>query len=79
MPPTIDNLLRIEIPLFGEMSDDEIQLRIDQEEIAYLARQAFCKGAISFQEYLDVLETVDVEMDNYVTALENDLVIIGVM
>ncbi|MBD2388445.1 hypothetical protein [Cylindrospermum sp. FACHB-282] len=79
MAQTVDDLIKIEIPLFSEMTDDEVKLRIEQEEIAYLARQAFLKGSIPLEDYFDVLEAVEVDMDDYVTTLESGLVVVGVL
>lgn len=74
----IEQLIGVEIPLFPELEDDEIAKRIEQEEAANLAMNCFLNGKISFQDYLDILELCEVEMDSYCDNLDSNLIMLGV-
>ncbi len=73
----LGEIIGIEIPLFPQITDEEIKLRIEQEEAAYLGKIAFIKGKISLEEYLDILEMCEVDIDDFLLTLENNLVIVG--
>lgn len=78
-PINVDELIGVEIFLCNDMTHEEIDLLIQQEEIGYLARQEFIKGTMCFEDYLDTLEAIGCDMDNYTDTLKEDLIIIGAM
>jgi hypothetical protein len=73
----IRSLIGVEIPLFPEICDQEIEKRIEQEEAANLALTCFVAGKISLSDYLDILEMCEVEMDDFISNAENNLIILG--
>ncbi|HLO88876.1 MAG TPA: hypothetical protein VK203_28265 [Nostocaceae cyanobacterium] len=75
----ITDILGVEIPLHPEMCQDEINTRIEQEEAAYLGKIAFLKGKITLEEYLDILEMCEVDMDDYLLNLEGNLKTVGII
>lgn len=67
-------LVQVEIVIPSrDLSKDEIEYFIKQEEVASLAADKFVAGEISLQDYCDVLEVCDVDMDEYLDNLENNL------
>ncbi|WP_017656229.1 hypothetical protein [Fortiea contorta] len=72
----IESVIGVEIPLYPQMTEDEIALRLEQEEAAHLGLMAFLKGQITFEEYLDILEMCEVDMDDYVPNLESNLMLL---
>jgi hypothetical protein len=73
----IQNLIGVEIPLFSELEDSEIEKRIEQEEAASLGMDCFIQGKISFEDYLDILELCEVDMDAYSENVNSNLIILG--
>lgn len=69
----ISELIGVEIPLYPHLSEDEIALRLEQEEAAYLGKMAFLRGQITLEEYFDILEMCEVDMDSFLVNLENNL------
>lgn len=69
----IEGIIGVEIPLYPQMTEDEIKLRLEQEEAAQLAMKCFCDGSITLEEYMDVLEMCEVNMDSYCLNLEQNL------
>ncbi|MBE8990634.1 hypothetical protein [Nostoc sp. LEGE 12450] len=73
------DLIKCEIFLVPQASQEEISDLIKREEIAYLANTRFAKGEISFQDYIDCLEVAEVCIDDYLVTIENNLTIMGVL
>jgi hypothetical protein len=69
----IEGVIGVEIPLYPQMTEDEIALRLEQEETAQLAMTCFCNGSITPEEYMDILEMCEVDMDSYCINLEQNL------
>jgi hypothetical protein len=69
----IEKVIGVEIPLYPQMTEDEIKLRLEQEEAAQLAMTCFCNGSITPEEYMDILEMCEVDMDSYCLNLEQNL------
>ncbi|MDZ8090239.1 MAG: hypothetical protein RMY16_32515 [Nostoc sp. DedQUE12b] len=69
----IEGIIGVEIPLYPQMTEDEIALRVEQEEAAQLAMTCFCNGSITLEEYMDILEMCEVDMDSYCLNLEQNL------
>lgn len=67
------DLIGVEIQLHPYMSSDEIQLRIEQEEAAYLGKIAFINGRITIDEYIDILEMCEVDIDDFFIAVEQNI------
>ncbi|HYX18774.1 MAG TPA: hypothetical protein VE944_31280 [Nostoc sp.] len=59
------DLIKCEIFLTPQVSQEEISNLIKREEITSLANTRFAKGEISFQDYLDCLEVAGVCIDEY--------------
>jgi hypothetical protein len=75
----LEDIIGVEIPLYPQITEDEIALRIEQEEAAYLGRKAFLKGQISPDEYFDILEMCEVNMDDFLINLEGNLTESGLL
>jgi hypothetical protein len=75
----IEGVIGVEIPLYPQMTEDEIVLRIEQEEAAHLGLTCFCNGQITLEEYMDILEMCEVEMDGYISNIESNLIVIGAL
>lgn len=75
----LNQLLGVEIPLYSEISEDEIQLRCDQEEAAYLGKMDYLKGQITLEDYFDILELCEVDMDGFLLNLEENLTEAGLI
>lgn len=73
------DLIKCEIVLVPQVSQEEISDLIKREEITYLANARFAKGEISFQDYIDCLEVAEVCIDDYLLTVENNLTIAGVL
>lgn len=73
----LQNLIGVEIPLFPELEGSEIEKRIEQEEAASLAMDCFIHGKISLEDYLDILELCEVDMDAYSENINSNLIILG--
>jgi hypothetical protein len=61
----ISDLIKCEIIIASQISDEEISDLIKREEITSLANSRFASGEISFQDYLDCLEVAGVNIDEY--------------
>ncbi|MCC5620196.1 hypothetical protein [Nostoc sp. CHAB 5715] len=75
----IEKVIGVEIPLYPQMTEDEIALRLEQEEAAHLGLTCFCNGQITIEEYMDILEMCEVEMDVYCLNLEQNLSAAGLI
>ena len=73
----IEGIIGVEIPLYPQMTEDEIKLRLEQEEAAHLGLTCFSKGHINLEEYMDILEMCEVDMDAYFSNVESNLIVIG--
>ena len=67
------DLIGVEIQLHSCMPSDEIQLRIEQEEAACLGKIAFINGRITIDDYIDILEMCEVDIDDYFIAVEQNI------
>lgn len=75
----IAELIKCEIFLVPQVSQEEISDLIKREEITQLANTRFAEGEISFQDYIDCLEVAGVCIDDYLLTVENNLSILGVL
>jgi hypothetical protein len=75
----ISDLIKCEIFLATQASQEEISDLIKREEIAHLANARFTKGEISFQDYIDCLEVAEVCIDDYLLTVENNLTTAGLL
>ncbi|MBD2516860.1 hypothetical protein H6G93_17915 [Nostoc sp. FACHB-973] len=75
----IEGIIGVEIPLYPQMTEDEITLRLEQEEAAQLGLTCFLKGQITLEEYMDILEMCEVDMDAYCLNLEQNLSDVGLI
>lgn len=75
----ISDLIKCEIVLIPQASQEEISDLIKREEITYLANTRFAKGEISFQDYIDCLEVAGVCIDDYLLTVENNLATAGLL
>jgi hypothetical protein len=69
----INQILELEIKIVAPMETEESQYLIRQLETAELAKDKFLKNQISFQDYIDILEVCDIDIDNYLITLEDNL------
>lgn len=74
----IEKIIGVEIPLYPQMTEDEIVLKLEQEEAAQLAMTCFCRS-ITPEEYMDILEMCEVDMDSYFLNLEQNLKATGLI
>jgi hypothetical protein len=73
----IADLIKCEILLVPNTSQEEINDLIKREEITYLANTRLANGEISFQDYLDCLEVAGVNIDEYLPVINTSFQIAG--
>jgi len=76
----IQEILKTEIiiPAGEKLSQEECDYLVLKEEVATLARGKFAQGLISYEDYLDILETCDINIDDYLVTIENNLHELGI-
>lgn len=74
----LQSLLATEIYLPHQITEDEANYLIAQSECAELALSRFVAGDISFEDYCDILELCNVDIDNYLLTIEINLEIAGI-
>ncbi|MEH1895627.1 MAG: hypothetical protein V7K94_10075 [Nostoc sp.] len=74
----LDGILGLSIVTTERMSEIESSKLIEQLECAELAKQHFIEGAISFEDYLDILNLCEVDIDNYLITVEDNLAVAGI-
>ncbi|MEH1883996.1 hypothetical protein [Nostoc sp.] len=74
----LDGILGLSIVTTERMSESESSKLIEQLECAELAKQHFIEGAISFEDYLDILNLCEVDIDNYLITVEDNLAVAGI-
>ncbi|WP_017314923.1 hypothetical protein [Mastigocladopsis repens] len=52
---------------------------IQKQEVANLALEKFILGQISFQDYIDILETCEMNIDDYLITVEQNLITCGML
>lgn len=73
----LTDLIKCEIFLTPQASQEEISNLIKREEVTYLANNRFAKGEISFQDYLDCLEVAGVCIDEYLPVVNANCILLG--
>ena len=73
----INDLIKCEILITPQISDEEISDLIKREEITYLANLRLANGEISFQDYLDCIEVAGVNIDEYLPIVNTNCQIAG--
>jgi hypothetical protein len=73
----LSDLIKCEIFLAPQASQEEISDLIKREEITCLANDRFAKGEISFQDYLDCLEVAGVCIDEYLPVVNENCILLG--
>lgn len=68
-----------EILLSENLTPEETAHLIDRLEVTRLANEKFCKGEISFADYLDCLEVAEVDIDDYLIGVEENLQEAGII
>ncbi len=56
-----------------DMNDSDLDGLINTYAVVELAKDDFLAQKISFQEYIDLLETAQVNIDGYLATIENNL------
>ena len=74
----LDDILGLRIVTTEKMSVSESLKLIEQLECAELAQQRFIEGVISFEDYLDILELCEVDIDDYLITVEDNLAEVGI-
>jgi hypothetical protein len=69
----LNQILELEIQIASPMETEESQYLIKQLETAELAKDKFLKNQISFQDYIDILEVCNIDIDDYLITLEDNL------
>ncbi|MEH2009991.1 hypothetical protein [Nostoc sp.] len=75
----LDDILGLRIVTTEKMSESESLKLIEQLECAELAKQRFIEGVISFEDYLDILELCEVDIDDYLITVEDNLAVDGIV
>jgi hypothetical protein len=55
------------------MNDSDVQRLLDTYALAEQAKDAFLKREITFDEYIQLLETAQMNVDDYMEAVESNL------
>ncbi|MDF5706549.1 MAG: hypothetical protein PUP90_02415 [Nostoc sp. S4] len=69
----LEGILELSIVTTEGMSESESLKLIEQLECAELAQQRFIQGSISFEDYLDILELCEVDIDDYLEIVDENL------
>jgi hypothetical protein len=69
----LNQILELEIKIASPMDTSQCQYLIKQLETAELAKDKFLKNQISFQDYIDILEVCNIDIDDYLINLEDNL------
>ncbi|WP_138500898.1 hypothetical protein [Nostoc sp. PA-18-2419] len=69
----LEDILQLRIVTTEGMSESESLKLIEQLECAELAQKRFIEGSISFEDYLDILELCEVDIDDYLEIVEENL------
>lgn len=69
--------LDFEISIVGKISDQEIQDLINRHEICSLAKEKLVKGQILWEEYLDLIETAGIDIDQFLNEANDDAILMG--
>lgn len=75
----LDDILGLRIVTTEKISVSESLKLIEQLECAELAQQRFIEGVISFEDYLDILELCEVNIDDYLITVEDNLAVDGIV
>lgn len=62
-----------------DMNDQDLDNLVETFAIAEQARDSFLEGKVNLDEYCQLLETAQVNIDGYLENMEQNLVIAGVM
>lgn len=73
----LSDLIKCEILIVPQVSQEEISNLIKREEITHLASTRFASGEISFQDYLDCLEIAGVCIDEYLPVIDTNCMLAG--
>ncbi|MEH2381141.1 MAG: hypothetical protein V7K27_20015 [Nostoc sp.] len=69
----LDNILGLTILATEKLSQNESSKLIEQLECADLGKKHFIDGSISFEDFLDILELCEVNIDDYLITVEKNL------
>lgn len=75
----LNEVLGLQIITTPGMSLAESEHLIKQLECANLGKIAFIKGELSLEDFCDILELCDVDVDEYLINVENNLSIAGIL
>ncbi len=56
-----------------DMNDQDLKNLLDTYALVDTAKSDFLAGRLSFQDYIDLLETAQVNIDSYLSTVENNL------
>lgn len=59
-----------------KMTQEEINYLVKQQEVSSLALDRFLGGQISWNDYLDVLEVCNVDVDDYLQTMDDNFALI---
>ena len=62
-----------------DMNDSDLMYLIENYAIAEQARDAFLDNEITLDEYCQLLETAQVNIDSYLESVEQNLVVSGIV
>ncbi len=65
------NKMRPEIILTGKMTESQLSSVLRRYMLVEEAIELFLKGEITWQDYLDVIEFVDLSVEKYIKELEH--------
>lgn len=70
----LEGIFGLSIITTQDLSEQESFKLIEQLEGAELAKQNFINGSISFEDFLNILELCEVDIDDYLITVEQNLV-----
>ena len=74
----LSDILELKIITTEKMSESESLKLIEQLECAELAQKRFVDGFISFEDYLDILNLCEVDIDDYLISVQDNLTAVGI-
>lgn len=74
----IETILQPEIILMRPICNQEATHLIKQLSVAEMATDKFIKAEISFNDFLELMELAEVDIDEYLTVVEGNLLEVGI-
>lgn len=75
----LEDILNLRIIVTPHAEQSELAHLVKQLECAELAQSSFVKGNLSLEDYCDILQLCDVNVDDYLLQVESNLSAVGIL